>query len=669
MNWRAHILDSFTPDVARKTVVLDTDGLFREEHLFRELAERGFRVVHFEDPIAFRFTYESEFRRDWDGGGSLAMVVVLGPGADEFEELPADVLDHARQLSFHLQDIFPNLSYNVLSRLDLDYFDLLFPAHQRYARQPLGDAMTKDFILRHVFEIAPEVIKRDSDLLRTLLQRHYRRLNVPSLLDEYFVSVLASSRRFADWPLDIIVHDREAFWEFLQERWPLFVGAHGSAPGEDSHAAELAAAMRFRGPLALPFDHDDVRVYIDNLFVEGILKPIAWAGNVLQTLPWARIGIAGTSEGRSAACLADLLKGIEESRPGADASVQDWLAFAPKYARVKALRTADPHGMAEMERARCDALAAELNQGFESWVRKRYAGLYNYPPVSPVMVHHIPGFLAHRLDAQAGRRIAFLLVDGLSLDQWHILRDAVAPKLPGLTCDERALLAWVPTTTPVSRQAAFSGKIPGYFAGTIQRTDKDEEAWRRFWSDRGLAPDQVGFIAIPGDAADMARIDGALSHETRVVGVTIFKVDKIMHGIQLGAVGMANQVRTWGTEPFLQQLLGDLLARGFEIWLSADHGNTEAVGIGTPKEGVLTDTRGERCRVYSSPALRAKFAGNCPGALCWEHPALPGDYCCLLAPPGRAFAQAGQVVMCHGGISIDEVVVPFVRIGSRKDIF
>ena len=189
----------------------------------------------------------------------------------------------------------------------------------------------------------------------------------------------------------------------------------------------------------------------------------------------------------------------------------------------------------------------------------------------------------------------------------------------------------------------------------------------RFWSDRGLSPDEVGFAAVHGNASDMTAVDAALSHKTRVLGVTVFKVDKIMHGIELGAVGMAGQVRTWGTESFLSELLNDLVGRGFEAWLSADHGNTEATGIGSPKEGVLSETKGERCRVYSSPVLREEFAKDFPDAVSWEHPALPKDYCCLLAPAGRAFTQEGHTIICHGGISIDEVVVPFVQITRREE--
>lgn len=667
MDWRTDILKAFTPDVARKTVVSDTDGLLGEEHLFRLLTGQGFSVVHFDDPIAFRYTYESEFRQNWDEGGAQELVIVLGPGVEEFDNLPADVLAGARRLSFYLQDIFPNLSYSAVSQLDRAYFDQLFPAHHQYAKQPLGDALTKDFILRHVFEIAPEVIKRDSDLLRALLQRHYQRLNVPAQLDEYLVSVLRASGRFSEWPLEAIVHNRDAFWEFLQERWPLFVASIAGKTDAEIQTVSESVAMGFSLFPSLPFEHDDVRVYIDNLFTEGILKPIDWVAEAVKALPWVKVGMTGGPESRVGVRFGELRKGVEESRPDDSAPAQDWLAFAAKYARLMALRTSDPQSLPEGERDRCDTLSTELNEAFVSWVSKGYAGQFNYPPLSPVMVHHIPGFLAHRMESDHSGKVAFLLIDGLSLAQWHILKDAMTPEVPGLSFHERALLAWVPTTTPVSRQAAFSGKVPNYFADTIQRTDKDEEAWRRFWSDRGLAPNEVGFAAVHGNASDMTSIDAAISHKTRALGVTVFKVDRIMHGIELGAVGMAGQVRTWGTEPFLSSLLNDLVDRGFDVWLSADHGNTEATGIGSPKEGALSETKGERCRVYSSPKLREKFAADYPDSVTWEHPALPKDYCCLLAPAGNAFTQKGHTIVCHGGISIDEVVVPFVQVTRREE--
>jgi hypothetical protein len=278
------------------------------------------------------------------------------------------------------------------------------------------------------------------------------------------------------------------------------------------------------------------------------------------------------------------------------------------------------------------------------------------------MVHHIPGNLAHRLAGDASRRLAFILVDGLAIDQWLVLKESL--KAGGLTgaVEENALFAWIPTVTPISRQAAFAGKIPRYFADTLLRTDRDEARWRQFWGDRGLSSAQIGFVSIPGDTTDLPAVHDALSAQTRVLGITLYKVDKIMHGMQLGAVGMSGQVRTWAEEGFPLALLTRLRQQGFEVFISADHGNTEAVGIGRPQEGVLSDKRGERCRLYPDPSLRKTCLSTFPGTQPWDHAGLPDNICTLLSPYGKAFTQDGATLLCHGGPSLEEVCVPFIRI-------
>jgi hypothetical protein len=60
-----------------------------------------------------------------------------------------------RKLSFNLGDLFPNLSYPVVAALDRADLDALFDAQLRHAPGQLGDNATKEFVLRHVFEIAP----------------------------------------------------------------------------------------------------------------------------------------------------------------------------------------------------------------------------------------------------------------------------------------------------------------------------------------------------------------------------------------------------------------------------------------------------------------------------------------------------------------------------------
>jgi hypothetical protein len=144
--------------------------------------------------------------------------------------------------------------------------------------------------------------------------------------------------------------------------------------------------------------------------------------------------------------------------------------------------------------------------------------------------------------------------------------------------------------------------------------------------------------------------------------VTLFKVDKKMHGMQLGAEGMANQIQTWAEEEFLFRLIFVLRAKGFDVFMSSDHGNTEAIGIGLPQEGVLSDKGGERCRIYSDPLLTNTCLKAFPQALSWRNSSLPDNLAVLLAPYGKSFATVGKKSLSHGGPSIEEVCVPFLRI-------
>ena len=104
-------------------------------------------------------TTKAGFASKWDAGEKSELVVVFKPGEYEFDTLPADVLANAQRLSFTLKEIFPKLSFDVVSHLETVYYDALFRAQQQYATSPQDEAQTLGFVLRHVFQIEPAVIK------------------------------------------------------------------------------------------------------------------------------------------------------------------------------------------------------------------------------------------------------------------------------------------------------------------------------------------------------------------------------------------------------------------------------------------------------------------------------------------------------------------------------
>lgn len=666
-SWRDQILKEFTPKVARLTLVADPDGLLLEEGILEGIRDRGFELIPFEDHIAFRYAYESKFRSRWDRGEHTDLVVVLRSQASDLSGLPYDLLQAGRRLSFNLGDIFPNLSYPVVTTLDRGDLDALYEAQKRHAPGQLGDNATKEFVLRHVFEIAPELVKQPSDLLRVLLRRHYRGQRIPTDLDERFIQLLRQNNVFDDWPLETLVSDREAFFAFLQERWPIFLDREAAKGTSGVREDEKPYGLSIEGPVELPFDHHDIRVYIDNLFVEGLLHSVSHDHADALSKTWVGIGVRTAPIEDRSRRLGKLIDSLEVSIPAEDAKHTDWFHFARGWAEAILLANDQAEAIPESTGERIKNLQAQVDAGFAGWLFKRYAGLVNLPPVPPVMLHHLPRFLARQMGEDRNSKIALIVVDGLAMDQWLVVRDALASRQPGFRFREQAVFAWIPSLTSVSRQATFAGKAPIFFPNSIQTTDKEPALWAQFWADQGLMPNEVVYLKGLGDGG-LENVSEALSHpKARVAGLVVDKVDKIMHGMEMGTAGMHNQVCQWAKQPYLNTLLDLLLDRGFRVYLTSDHGNVEAEGCGRPSEGAVADLRGERVRIYPDAALRGKVKERFPAALEWGTVGLPEDYLALLAPARQAFVQEKQRTVSHGGVSVEELIVPLIQIDRRGE--
>jgi len=660
-SWRDAILNDFVPNVSKLTLVADPDCLLTEEKLALELRGRGFDLIEFSDPVEFRYAYESKYRSIWDRGEHTDLVVVLRLQDAELESLPYDLLQAGRKLSFNLGDLFPNLSYPVIEKLDRSLLDSLFEAQRKSPPDRMGDNATKDFILRHVFGIAAELIANEVELLRALLRLHYGKLQIPLMLAERLIQVLKGHDGFKAWPLSEIVPDDEAFFAFLQERWPLFLSRLGSSHQVREDSPEYG--LKYPGPDRLPFDHQDIKVYIDNLFLEGKLTPVEVKGIEVDAGSWVRSGIATSGVDDDELRISRLFGLVEKELPTAEARYSDWTAFALKWAELSSLVHC---GNSTEYQTRLREIGDALNTIFAAWLADHYSSLINLPPTNPAMLHHVPRRLARDIEDSGNSRAALIVVDGLALDQWVTIRQLLQKQDANLVMRESATFAWIPTLTSVSRQSIFSGKPPLYFPSSINSTNSEEKLWKQFWEGHGLSRLDVAYQRGLGDGDAAGVLDSAIHPgKTKVVGLVVDKVDKIMHGMQLGSAGMHNQIKQWCHAGFLSALVGQLLDYGYEVWLTADHGNIQCDGKGRPSEGVIAETRGERVRVYPTPELRAQVAGAFPFAYEWQPVGLPADYFPLVAGGRDAFVNPGDAIVGHGGVAIEEVIVPLVKFERR----
>jgi hypothetical protein len=237
----------------------------------------------------------------------------------------------------------------------------------------------------------------------------------------------------------------------------------------------------------------------------------------------------------------------------------------------------------------------------------------------------------------------------------------------GTRCSESSIFAWIPTITSVSRQAIFAGKAPSGFPSSISKTEKESALWSQFWTNLGYEPDSMIYLKGLGDG-DVKDVDTALSHpKVRVAGLIIDKIDEIMHGMKLGSAGMHGQIRQWAQGSYLTSLLTLLFSKGFRVYLTSDHGNVEAVGFGMPLEGSAAKSRGERVRIFENETLLTNVHERFPEAINWLPTGLPPNYFPLLAPERKAFVAEGDRIVSHGGLCIEEVIVPFIQMDRRGE--
>jgi hypothetical protein len=645
-NWREHILKHFKPNISRLTLVADPDGLLTEEGMLSAIRKRGFDLIPFDDPIAFRFAYESQYRGAWDHGQKTDLVVVLRSSEQQLGKLPFDLLKAGRQLTFALHRLFPKLNYPVIYELDRTYLDAVADSYEAHDGDQLTERETKEFVLMHCFSIVPKLIKTPVDLLKMLLSLHARKIRLPDFLNEFLLESLTKDAMFAKWPLAEILRSRERFLRFLQGEWELYLGSIGDG-GKQS---------------CIPFQHEDVRAYIDTFFLDGSLKPVEYE-DVFSLPAWVRPGVIHDPKADAVRRFRALRQRFEAEIPNADVSYREWQQAAQRWAELIVLRWNWDEALNTADRTVWADLQAKLEDAFSQWMMQRYGSLYNLPyHQQPVMVHQIPRFLAVERTRKKLARIALLVLDGLALDQWLVVRECLASGDAGWRFQETTAFAWVPTLTSVTRQSIFAGEPPLYFPDSMETTSKEPSHWQRFWEDHGVQRSGVELVTNLEGPAD-PRLEAALANpRLSVLGVVWNKVDDIMHGMQMQTAGMHGQVRLWASQGFLQQLLGHLHQEGFAVYLTADHGNVTAKGIGIPREGVLVETKGKRARVYDRPEFREEVAAKFQDSIRWPGQGLPPGRHVLLAGDLKAFTNDGDEIVAHGGIALEEVMVPFVAV-------
>jgi len=272
----------------------------------------------------------------------------------------------------------------------------------------------------------------------------------------------------------------------------------------------------------------------------------------------------------------------------------------------------------------------------------------NYDKVSLEINQDYPLIVTKTLDiiCKSNEKIALIVMDGMSLVDF----ETISRHFDGIKYESNCSFAIIPTTTAISRQSLLLGEYPRVLDKPFSGINEENE-FKLALSKRDYIDNQIMYSR---------EYESDISQFTKFIAVIINDIDDIVHGQKQGREGMFNNMNTLGKSGKLQNLIRQLYKQGFTVYITSDHGNTLCTGVGSFRSGIEVETRSKRMVVLKNFAE----ANDLMEMNTTEYPGyyLDQSYKYYICNNGVSFDNKGDMVMTHGGISLDEVIVPFIKI-------
>ncbi len=337
----------------------------------------------------------------------------------------------------------------------------------------------------------------------------------------------------------------------------------------------------------------------------------------------------------------------------------------------------------------------EWNVEFGRWVEREYpqwiANIDNdkRPPLS---VDVVPKYLVPHL--KAGRKVYFFVIDCMRFDQWFNIESELAEYF---TIDREFYFSLLPTATPFSRNAIFSGltadEIQRLYPELWQIGDKDEFSRNRL--ERQLLDQQLDRLGVrlPSEAkyvkvldfAEGESIDKKFSSykDTPLLSVVYNFIDHLTHGrtdhellyeLAPDEAAFRGLMKTWFVNSSWFKVLRKIAK------------DPNAIAVVTTDHGSILGSRGTMAhgRRDTSPSLRYKFGDTLKcdpkdGVMVkdprtYRLPTFTMNTTYLLAKEDFYFVYPTNFneyqrkfanTFLHGGISMPEMILPVATLTPK----
>jgi CheY-like chemotaxis protein len=335
------------------------------------------------------------------------------------------------------------------------------------------------------------------------------------------------------------------------------------------------------------------------------------------------------------------------------------------------------------------SLLTDVRREFGQYVSREYPkwlkGAADRPPLSTDVVTR---WVAPRV---GNGPLLFMVIDCMRLDQWRALQPLIAPMFD---MEEDLYCSILPTATPYSRNALFSGKFPDAIAKEHPEWWETDEGSLNAFEDELFAEQlkrltgkdvQVHYEKVFTDAEGddlLTRVRGALKGNS-VVAVVFNFVDLLTHGRSENAILMevARDVpayraltRQWFERSSALRMLREAAAKKIPVVLTTDHGSIHCMRPVTiyARRDATSNLRykfGLDLRAEDPNAVFGvsdeKLLRFPPGRMATNYLLALEDYFFVYPTKLREYQARYRGSFLHGGVSPEEMILPVSLLTPR----
>lgn len=267
---------------------------------------------------------------------------------------------------------------------------------------------------------------------------------------------------------------------------------------------------------------------------------------------------------------------------------------------------------------------------------------------SPVILSRVFDYICNRSE-----KFALIVFDGMSNFDWKI----ISRDFSGMKFRKSNALALIPTTTAISRQCLLSGKFPFQLIDP-KNLSKEKFEFTECAKRNNFNPAQIFY----GRGYDVEP-----KFSVKCAVIIINDIDDLIHAQKFSRAGMVKDLKFLSQKNRPINLIKNLLAKKFDVYITSDHGNTPCTGIGKLTNiGIEVETKSRRMIMLKNFASKNSLLTKY-NLLEFPKYYLDENFDYLICKAGYSFDAKGEKVLSHGGITIDEVIVPFVEIKAVEN--